>query len=42
MDRCHKCGSKNLIFDEKFAEYICKDCLEVYYLEEIIENDVKE
>ncbi|MDT7865287.1 MAG: hypothetical protein RQ922_05365, partial [Thermoproteota archaeon] len=41
MDKCLKCGSRNIIFNSRFAEWICRDCLEIYYLEDIIELNPK-
>jgi DNA-directed RNA polymerase subunit RPC12/RpoP len=36
MEKCPECGSKNVYFDEKYAEYLCKDCLRIIHLEDII------
>ena len=41
MDKCQKCGSRNIIFNSQFAEWIRRDCLEIYYLEDIIELNPK-
>jgi transcription initiation factor TFIIIB Brf1 subunit/transcription initiation factor TFIIB len=42
MERCPKCGSKNIIFNEKFAEWICRNCLRIYYLEDVIERKIED
>ena len=33
---CLECGSKNVYFDEKYFQLICRNCLRIYNIEDII------